>query len=162
MPAVRLAEHFAELTAPRRREGFYPLLNVVLIGVCAVICGADDFVAMAGWGRTKRDWLAKFLDLSAGIPSHDRFNVILAALKPAQFEQCLLSWITALHEVTGGQIVAIDGKTLRRAASRRFTWSACEPRRTTSTWGRWSRMPSRTRSRRFRNCWNGPRFPGLW
>lgn len=65
--------------------------------------------------RTKRDSLAKFLDLSAGIPSHDRFNAIFAAIKPAEFEQCLLSWITALHEVTDGQIIAIDGKTLRRS-----------------------------------------------
>jgi hypothetical protein len=56
----------------------------------AVICGADDFVAIAKWGRAKRDWLAQFLDLSAGIPSHDRFNAIFAVLKPEEFEQCLL------------------------------------------------------------------------
>jgi predicted transposase YbfD/YdcC len=115
MSAVRLQEHFAELTDPRRREVMYPLINVVVIAVCAVICGSDDFVAIAKWGRTKRDWLAKFLDLSAGIPSHDRFNAILAAIKPAEFEKCLLSWITTLHEVTDGQIVPIDGKTLRRS-----------------------------------------------
>ena len=115
MPVASLQEHFSELTDPRRREVMYPLINVVVIAVCAVICGADDFVAIAKWGRTKRDWLAKFLDLSAGIPSHDRFNAILAALKPAEFEQCLLSWITALYEVTDGQIIPIDGKTLRRS-----------------------------------------------
>jgi len=115
MPAIRLQDHFVELTDPRRREVMYPLINVVVIAVCAVICGADDFVAIAKWGRTKREWLAKILDLSSGIPSHDRFNAILAAIKPAEFEQCLLSWITALHEVTGGQIIAIDGKTLRRS-----------------------------------------------
>lgn len=113
--SVRLEEHFADLTDPRSREGTYPLLNVVVIALCAVICGADDFVAIAKWGRAKRDWLAQFLDLSAGIPSHDRFNAIFALLKPAEFEQCLLSWITALHALTGGQIVAIDGKTLRRS-----------------------------------------------
>lgn len=113
--SVRMEEHFTELTDPRRREVTYPLLNVVVIAVCGVICGADDFVAIAKWGRTKRDWLAKFLDLSAGIPSHDRFNAILAALKPAEFEKCLLSWITALHEISDGQIVAVDGKTLRRS-----------------------------------------------
>ena len=115
MSIIRLSDHFAELTDPRRREVTYPLINVVVIAVCAVICGADDFVAIADWGRAKRDWLAKFLDLSAGIPSHDRFNAILAALKPAEFEKCLLGWITALQEVTDGQIVAIDGKTLRRS-----------------------------------------------
>ena len=96
-------------------QGIYPLINMVVIAVCAVICGADDFVAIADLGTTKRKWLARFLDLKSGIPSHDRFNAILAAIKPAEFEKCLLSWITALHEITDGQVVAIDGKTLRRS-----------------------------------------------
>ena len=113
--SARIDEHFAELTDPRRRKVTYPLVNVVTIALCAVICGADDFVSIAGWGRTKRAWLAKLLDFSSGIPSHDRFNAIFGTLKPAEFEKCLLSWITALHEITGGQIVAIDGKTLRRS-----------------------------------------------
>jgi predicted transposase YbfD/YdcC len=113
--SVRIDEHFAELTDPRRGKSLYPLVNVVTIAICAVICRADDFVAIARYGNTKRDWLAKFLDLSTGIPSHDRFNAILAAIKPAEFEQCLLSLITALHEISEGQIVAIDGKTLRRS-----------------------------------------------
>lgn len=113
--STKIQDHFAELTDPRRREVTYPLINVVVIAVCAVICGADDFVAIAKFGRTKRDWLARFLDLSSGIPSHDRFNAILAAIKPAEFEKCLLSWITALHEISDGQLIAIDGKTLRRS-----------------------------------------------
>ena len=113
--SVAIKDHFSELTDPRRREPVYPLINIVTIALCAVVCGADDFVAIAKWGRTKREWLAKFLDLSSGIPSHDRFNAILAAISPAEFEKCLLSWITALHEISDGQIVAIDGKTLRRS-----------------------------------------------
>lgn len=112
---VAIKDHFSELTDPRRREVIYPLINVVTIAVCAVVCGADDFVAIAAWGRTKQEWLAKFLDLSRGIPSHDRFNALFAAIRPAEFEKCLLSWITALHEISDGQIVAIDGKTLRRS-----------------------------------------------
>ena len=115
MKSARMQDHFAKLTDPRRREVSYPLINVVVIAVCAVICGADDFVAIAKFGRTKRDWLARFLDLRNGIPSHDRFNAILAALKPAEFEKCLLSWITALHEISDGQVIAVDGKTLRRS-----------------------------------------------
>lgn len=115
MKSARLQDHFAELTDPRRREVTYPLINVVVIAVCAVICGADDFVAIAEFGRKKREWLARFLDLRNGIPSHDRFNAILAAIKPAEFEKCLLNWITALQEITDGQVVAIDGKTLRRS-----------------------------------------------
>jgi len=112
---ARIADHFAELSDPRRRKVTYPLINIVTIAICAVLCGADDFVSIAGWGRMKKDWLSKILDLSAGIPSHDRFNAIFAAIKPAEFEKCLLSWITALHDITDGQLVAIDGKTLRRS-----------------------------------------------
>jgi predicted transposase YbfD/YdcC len=113
--SARIQDYFADLTDPRRREVTYPLINVVVIAICAVICGADDFVAIADFGRARRDWLSRFLDLTNGIPSHDRFNAIFAALKPAQFEACLLGWITALHEITGGQVIAIDGKTLRRS-----------------------------------------------
>ena len=113
--SARIQDYFADLTDPRRREVTYPLINVVVIAICAVICGADDFVAIADFGKARRDWLARFLDLSNGIPSHDRFNAIFAALKPAEFEACLLGWITALHEITDGQVIAIDGKTLRRS-----------------------------------------------
>lgn len=113
--SARLHDHFTELTDPRRRTITYPLINVVVIAVCAVICGADDFVAIAEFGRKKRQWFAGFLDLRNGIPSHDRFNAIFAAIKPAEFEKCLLSWITALQEITDGQVIAIDGKTLRRS-----------------------------------------------
>jgi len=113
--SIRIEDHFTDLTDPRRRKVTYPLINIVTIAVCAVICGADDFVAIAKFGNNKRDWFAKFLDLSAGIPSHDRFNAVLAMIKPAEFEKCLLSWITALHNITDGQVIAIDGKTLRRS-----------------------------------------------
>lgn len=114
-PSAKIQDHFAELTDPRVRKVTYPLINVIVIAVCAVICGADDFVAIAEFGRKKREWLARFLDLEKGIPSHDRFNAILAAIRPAEFEKCLLGWITTLHEITDGQVVAIDGKTLRRS-----------------------------------------------
>ena len=72
----------------------------------------------------KRKWLDTFLDLDAGIPSHDRFNAILAAIKPEEFEKCLLEWITALHEITDGQVIAIDGKTLRRSYDKASSKSA--------------------------------------
>jgi predicted transposase YbfD/YdcC len=113
--SARIQEHFQSLTDPRRREVVYPLINIVMIAVCAVLCGADDFVAIAKFGEKKRNWFAKFLDLSAGIPSHDRFNAVLAAIKPAEFEKCLLSWIVAIQEITDSQVVAIDGKALRRS-----------------------------------------------
>mgnify|MGYP001791991960 CR=1 FL=1 len=111
--SAQIKEHFSDLTDPRRRKVVHPLINIVTIAVCAVIAGAHDFVSIAAWGREKQSWLAKFLDLGNGIPSHDRFNAVFAALNPAEFEKCLLRWITTLHEISSGQIVAIDGKTLR-------------------------------------------------
>ena len=113
--ADRIQDHFQNLSDPRRQKVLYPLINIVTIALCAVISGADDFASIAEFGRTKRKWLEQFLDLRAGIPSHDRFNAILRAIKPAEFEQCLLSFVTALHPISGGQLVAIDGKTLRRS-----------------------------------------------
>ncbi len=112
---VRIEDHFEGLTDPRRRDGTYPLVNIVVMALCAVISGADDFVAITKWAEMKKDWLAGFLDMRAGVPSHDRFNAILGALRPPEFEKCLLSWITALQDITDGQVVAIDGKTLRRS-----------------------------------------------
>jgi len=109
--STRIQDHFAPLTDPRRRKVTYPLINIVTIAVCAIVAGADDFVSIAAWGRQKREWLEQFLDLSNGIPSHDRFNAVLGALKPAEFERCLLSGITALHEITDGRVAAIDGKS---------------------------------------------------
>jgi predicted transposase YbfD/YdcC len=113
--SAQINQHFAGLTDPRRRKVTYPLINIVTIALCAVIAGADDFVTIAAWGRQKRAWLARFLDMTNGVPSHDRFNAVFKAIKPAEFERCLLSWITALHEVTAGQLVAMDGKTLRQS-----------------------------------------------
>lgn len=113
--SANIVDHFRQLPDPRRRRPVYPLINIVVMAICAVICGADDFVAIAAFARKKRRWFARFLDLRNGIPSHDRFNAVLAAIKPEEFQKCLLSWITALHELTGGQVIAIDGKTLRRS-----------------------------------------------
>lgn len=110
---AKLQVHFASLQDPRRRKVTHPFINFIVIAICAVICGADDFVAIADFARVRKPWFARFLDLSKGIPSHDRFNAIFAAIKPAEFERCLLSWITSLHEVTQGQVIAVDGKTLR-------------------------------------------------
>ena len=82
---VSVAACFEVLGDPRVREATYPLLNIVTIAICAVICGIDDFTGMEDYGNRKRDWLSKFLDLSAGIPSHDTFNTVLGSLKPHQF-----------------------------------------------------------------------------
>jgi predicted transposase YbfD/YdcC len=119
-----IRQHFSDLTDPRRRETSYPLMDMVIMALSAVICGADDFVAIAKFVHSKKEWFGTFLDMSKGVPSHDRFNAVFAALRPAEFEKCLLSWITSLHAVTGGQVIAIDGKTLRRSYDKASSKSA--------------------------------------
>ena len=114
-PSVRIDHHFASLTDPRRRKVVHPLINILTIALCATIAGADDFVAMAHWARLHKDWLGQFLDLSNGIPSHDRINMLFRRLKPAQFERCLLSWLASLHDLSAGTLIAIDGKTARHS-----------------------------------------------
>ena len=155
---AKLQAHFASLTDPRRRKITHPLINFIVIAICAVICGADDFVAIADFGRKKRKWFRRILDLQNGIPSHDRLNAIFAMLSPAEFERCLLSWIQALHKVTGGQVIAIDGKTLRgsfdKASSKSAIHRSAPGRRPTpSAWGKWWPTRRATRSPRSRNCW---------
>ena len=81
--------HFASLSDPRTRKVTYPLIPFVVIAICAVICGADDFVGIVKFAKAKRSWLRKIVDLTKGIPSHDRFNAIFAAIKPAEFERQL-------------------------------------------------------------------------
>ena len=111
--SARIQDHFAQLTDPRR-AGPLPAHQR---GHNCRMCGhwRRRFRCHRRIRPQKRKWLFQFLDLRSGIPSHDRFNAILGAIKPAEFEACLLSWITDLHEITAGQVVAIDGKTLRRS-----------------------------------------------
>jgi predicted transposase YbfD/YdcC len=103
---------------PRRTRIAHPLVNLVVMALCGVIAGADTWEEIARFARTRREWLAKFLDLSAGVPSHDTFGRVLAALDPLAFQECLLAWVAALHETTQGQVIAIDGKAAREAMAR--------------------------------------------
>ena len=118
MAVTSIGACFEDLDDPRVGEVTYPLINIVTMAICAVICGIDDFTGMEDFGHRKKAWLSKFLDLDSGIPSHDTFNSVLASLKPRVFEECLLKWITSLHDVSGGELIAIDGKTLRRSHDR--------------------------------------------
>jgi predicted transposase YbfD/YdcC len=114
-PAPRSDHHFASLTDPRRAQVTSPLINIVTIALGATIAGADDFVAMADWARQHKDWLGRFLDRSAGIPSHDRFKMIFRRLAPVEFERGLVSWLDAWHDASGGRLLAVDGKTARQS-----------------------------------------------
>jgi DNA-binding NarL/FixJ family response regulator len=90
------------------------LLDIVAIAVWAVLCGADTWIEVEAFGRAKEAWLRTFLALPHGIPSHDTFGRVFAALDPDQFEAGFRSWVAAVAQVTAGA-VAIDGKTLRRS-----------------------------------------------
>jgi predicted transposase YbfD/YdcC len=118
-PSATIAEHFADLQDPRvNRTKLHPLINILTIALCAVICGADTWVDIALFGQSKRQWFAQFLDLSNGIPSHDTFGRVFARLDAEQFQSCFISWVTAICEVFEDQVVAFDGKTLRRSHDR--------------------------------------------
>lgn len=114
-----IAAHFAALPDPRiDRAKRHHLLDIVTIALCAVICGADSWVEVERFGRAKQRWLQTLLPLPHGIPSHDTFGRVFAALDPAAFEVAFLSWVQALVTGTAGEIIAIDGKTLRRSHDR--------------------------------------------
>ena len=109
-----LSEHFAALEDPRvERTKLHPLLAIVTIALCAVICGAESWEDIAGFGEAKAPWLTSFLDLPHGIPCPDTFNRVFAALDPKQFQACFAAWMQAVAEVLPTQVIALDGKTVR-------------------------------------------------
>ena len=118
-PGTTIAEHFAGLDDPRvDRTKLHPLVNILIIALCGVICGADSWVDIELFGKSKQRWFAKFLDLENGIPSHDTFGRVFARLDGEQFQRCFVNWVQAVCEVLEGQVVAVDGKTVRRSHNR--------------------------------------------
>ena len=118
-PDSSLVGHFSTLEDPREaRTCRHKLIDLVVIAIAAVICGADDWVAVAAFGRAKEAWFRQFLELSNGIPAHDTFGRVFSLLAPAGFEACFRAWVAAIRQVLPGEIVAIDGKTLRRSHDR--------------------------------------------
>lgn len=114
-----LVAHFSILEDPRDATKVrHKLLDIIAIAVAGVIAGADDWVSIAHFARTKREWLCEFLGLENGIPSHDTLGRVFALLKPQAFEECFRAWVASMRQTLPGEIVAIDGKTLRRSHDR--------------------------------------------
>jgi predicted transposase YbfD/YdcC len=122
MPAneqSRLVEALQDVPDPRRqcKNLRHPLVDVLVLGFCGVLCGGDDFVEIEAFGRSKEAFFRRFLNLPRGIPSHDTFRRVFQAVCPQALQRCLLAWLKGLRQTAppaNGAVVAIDGKTLRR------------------------------------------------
>jgi hypothetical protein len=111
-----LIEHFKDLPDPRvNRTKDHDLIDLLVIAVCTLLCAGESFNDMEDFGEAKHDWFKTFLTLRHGIPSHDTFNRLFAALDPKAFLDCFLRWTQSLRQAVPQEIVALDGKALRRA-----------------------------------------------
>jgi len=114
-----IAEHFSSLEDPRTEHlNDHGLIEIIIIAICAVVCGAEGWTDVELFGKERYDWLKQFLDLENGIPSHDTFGRVFSRINGQQFHTCFVSWIQAVFQTTKGQVVAIDGKTVRRSHDR--------------------------------------------
>src|SRR4030095_9614281 len=115
-PSAALLDHFTDLPDPRiARHRWHKLSDILVIAVCAVLCGAESFPAIEDFGHEREAWLQHFLELPGGLPPPDHFNRVFRFLDRLQFQACFLSWMQAVAEATVGEVVAIDGKALRRS-----------------------------------------------
>jgi predicted transposase YbfD/YdcC len=120
-PHQTITKHFASLKDPRTGNALlHPLQDILAIAICASICGADTWADVETWGIAKEPWLRTFLELPNGIPSHDTFGRVFALLDPDEFRKGFLSWIRAIQKLTRRQVIALDGKKLRRSHDHRL------------------------------------------
>lgn len=115
-PKLSLIEYFKPIKDPRvDRSKDHDLIDILIVAICTLLCGGEGFNDMEDFGQAKFDWFKTFLGLRNGIPSHDTFNRVFAALDPEQFLDCFLQWTQSLRQAVSQEIVALDGKALRRA-----------------------------------------------
>ena len=115
-----ILDYFAELPDPRRdsQNKRHKLIDIIAISILATICGAEHFTEMEVYAEANEEFLKTILELPNGIPSHDTFGYVYARIDPDEFKKCFASWIESIREATEGEVIAIDGKTLRRSHQR--------------------------------------------
>ena len=119
MKGASIIDCFAGLEDPRiERSKLHKLMDIIAIAICATICGADSWVHVEIFGRSKEEWLRTFLELPNGVPSHDTFGAVFSRLDPEQFQSCFMEWTKQIAQLAQGEVVAIDGKTVRRSHDR--------------------------------------------
>jgi len=110
-----ISRYFGNLSDPRSDNKRHKLIDIITIAICAVICNADSFEHIAEFGQAKYQWLKSLLELPHGIPSADTFERVFSRISPEEFKNCFVQWVQAISQLTRGEVVAIDGKTLRRS-----------------------------------------------
>ena len=120
---ARIPQTFCDMPDPRHHNRRHKLMDIITIALFAAISGADDWAAVAFYGRNKIAWLKTFMDLPHGIPSHDTFNRVFNRLDPDAFEKLFQAWMASMVKLSGGKLVAIDGKSIRRSFE--HGWDKC-------------------------------------
>ena len=115
-----ILDYFAELPDPRRdnENKRHQLIDIIAISILATICGAEHFTEMEDFGKANKEWLHTILELPNEIPSHDTFGEVFARLDSAEFKKCFMAWVESIRTATAGEVIPIDGKTMRRSADR--------------------------------------------
>ncbi len=110
-----IKNHFSNIADPRDLNKRHKLIDIITIAICAVVCGANSWEHIEVFGHSKLDWFKDLLELPHGIPSHDTFGRVFAQIDPDQFQQSFMSWVQSICQLRHGQVIAVDGKTLRRS-----------------------------------------------
>jgi predicted transposase YbfD/YdcC len=118
-PISSLEAHFSDLTDLRGPNIEHLFFDIIAIAILGTICGADGWVEIEQFGYQKLNWLGQYLWLPNGIPSHDTFGRVFRQINPEEFQGCFMKWVRALHKVTQGQVIGIDGKQMRGSQDKR-------------------------------------------
>ncbi|MDH3327542.1 MAG: ISAs1 family transposase [Gammaproteobacteria bacterium] len=112
-----IENNFSNMEDPRKetKNKNHNFVDILVIAMCGAICGANHWTSIAAYGRAKEDWFRTFLALPEGIPSHDTFNDVFTKINAEQFEKCFIEWVASITHLLPGEVISIDGKTLRRS-----------------------------------------------